>query len=204
MQQHRRDRGIDAAGKAADDVAAADLTADLVDRLAAEQRHRPVAAAARDVVGEIAQQLRALRRVHDLGMEQHAVKPAAVVGDRGVGRRFAGRHGAEAGRQGIDPVAVAHPHLLAPAFRPQAVEQAALVEDVDKGAAEFLMVAQRDPAAELRAHRLHAVADAEHRHAEPEDDLGGARRGGLGQRGGTARQDDRRAAQSRGPDLRRS
>src|ERR1700760_2973558 len=52
------------------------------------------------------------------------------------------------------------------------------------------MVAESNPAAELGAHRLHAVADPEHRHAEPEHDLRGARRGGLGQRGGTARQDN--------------
>ena len=166
------------------------LAADFVDRLAAEQRHRPVAAAARYSVREIAEQLGALRRVHDLGMEQHAEKPAAVIGDRGVGCPFTGRHRSEAQWQGIDPVAVAHPHLLAPAFRPQAFEQPAIVDDVDKGTAEFLVIAQRDPAAKLRAHRLHAVTDAEDRHAEPEDDLGGARRGGLRQRGWAARQDD--------------
>ncbi len=190
VQQRRRDRGIDAAGQAAHDVTPSDLAADLVDRLAAEQRHRPVAAAARYVVREVAQQLTALRRVDDLGMEQHAVKPALVIGNGGVGRRLARRDGAEPGRQCVDPVAMAHPHLLAPAFWPQPLEQPALAEDVDKRAAEFLMIAQCDTAAELRAHRLHAVADPEHRHAEPKDDLGGARRGGLGQRCRAARQDD--------------
>ena len=35
---------------------------------------------------KVAQQLAALRRVHDLGVEQHAVKPPLVVGDRGIGR----------------------------------------------------------------------------------------------------------------------
>ena len=82
VQQRRRDRGIDPAGEAAHDVTPSDLTADLVDRLAAEQRHRPVAAAARHLVREVAQQLTALRRVDDLGMEQHAVKPALVIGNR--------------------------------------------------------------------------------------------------------------------------
>ena len=118
VQQRRRNRGIDPTGEAAYDFGLADLPPDPVDRLAAEQRHRPVTPAAGHSVGEIAQQLGALRRVHDLGMEQHAVKPAAVVGNRRVGRRFAGRHRAKAGRQHIDAVAMAHPYLLAGAFRP--------------------------------------------------------------------------------------
>src|SRR5215472_1429639 len=85
---------------------------------------------------------------------------------------------------------MAHPHLLAPALGPQPLEQPAFVHDVDEGAAEFLVIAQRYSAAELRAHRLHAVTDAQHRHAEPEDDLRRARRGRLCQRSGAARQDD--------------
>src|SRR5689334_19103248 len=53
------------------------------------------------------------------------------------------------------------------------------------------MVAQRDPAAELGTHSLHPVTDPEHRHAEAEDDFGGARRSRLGQRSGATRQNDR-------------
>src|SRR5215472_4080511 len=128
--------------------------------------------------------------MHNLGMEQDAVKPAGVVGDRRIRRGFARGHRAETGRQRIDTVAVAHPYLLASAFWPQTVEEPALGRDVDKGAAEFLVLAQRDLAAQLRAHRLHAVANAEHRHPEPKDDLGRARRGGFGQRGRPARQYD--------------
>ena len=85
---------------------------------------------------------RALRRVRDLGMKQRAVKPPLVVGDRGKGRALARGDRAETRRQRVDPVAMAHPHLLARALRPQPVEQQAVVEDVDKGAAEFLMLAQ--------------------------------------------------------------
>ena len=55
VQQGGGDRGIDAAGEAADHLAAADLAADALDRLGAERRHRPVAAAAGDVMGEVAQ-----------------------------------------------------------------------------------------------------------------------------------------------------
>src|ERR1700730_16061147 len=115
VEQGRRYRGIDTAGETADNPAFTNLAADLVDRLAAEQRHRPVPAAVGNPVREIAQQLSALRRVHDLRVEQHAVKATAVVGDRSVRCPLAGRHRAKAGRQCVYPVAVAHPHLLAPA-----------------------------------------------------------------------------------------
>jgi hypothetical protein len=56
--------------------------------------------------------------VHDFGVEQHAINAALVIGDRGEGRTVARRDRAEAGRQRIDLVAVAHPHLLARAFWP--------------------------------------------------------------------------------------
>ena len=114
VQQRRDHRGIDPAGKAADDPCPADLMADPVDRLGAEGRHRPVAAAAGDLVREIAQQLAALRGVHDLGMKENAVEPSLVIGDRGIGGGFARGNRAEARWQCVDPVAVAHPHLLAP------------------------------------------------------------------------------------------
>ena len=166
------------------------MVADALDCLGAKGGHRPVARAAADAAGEIAEQPAALRRVHDLRMKQHAVEAAVVVGDCGVGRARARCDGAEAGRQGIDLVAVAHPHLLAGARRPQILEQAAIAGHVDKGAAEFLVLAQRDPAAELGAQRLHAVADAEDGHAEPEHDFGRARRVGMGHRGRPAGQDD--------------
>ena len=156
-----------------------------------EQSHRPIAATAGHLVGEVAQQFGTLRGVRDFGVEQKAVKATLVVGDRGVGCGFAGGDRAEAGRQRVDLVAMAHPYLCAAALGPQSVEQQAVVDDVDKGAAELLMLAQRDAAAQFVAHRLHAVADPQHRHAELERGRGRARRGAFGHRGRTARQDDR-------------
>ena len=99
--------------------------ADARDRLAAERRHRPVAAAAGDLVGEAAQQRGAVRRVHHLGVELQAIEAPRVVGDGGEGRAFGDGDGAEARRQRRHPVAVAHPHRLAAARRPDAVEQRA-------------------------------------------------------------------------------
>ena len=77
VDQHRRHGRIDAAGQAADHPAGADLRADALDGLVAERLHGPVAAAAGDVAHEVADQLRAVRRVHHLRMELHARRTCA-------------------------------------------------------------------------------------------------------------------------------
>ena len=87
VDQHRRDRRIDAAGEAADHPALADLGADRLARLGAERRHRPVALQPRDLVDEIADQPRAVGRVHDFGVEHQAVVAALFVGDQRVRAR---------------------------------------------------------------------------------------------------------------------
>ena len=74
VDQHRRDRGIDAAGKAADHPAPADLLADFLARLGAERGHGPVAPEAGDLVDEIGDQLRPVGGVGDLRVEHQAVE----------------------------------------------------------------------------------------------------------------------------------
>ena len=69
VDQHRRDRGIDAAGQSADHPALADLRADFLDRLLAEGAHGPVAVEPGDLADEIADQLGAVGRMHHLGVE---------------------------------------------------------------------------------------------------------------------------------------
>ena len=81
VDQHGRDRGIDAAGQAADHPALADLLPDLLDRLFLEGAHGPVALGARDLAHEIAQERGAVRRVHDFEMELGGVEFALLVGD---------------------------------------------------------------------------------------------------------------------------
>ncbi len=100
-------------------------------------------------MGEIAQQRRAVRRVHDLGMELHAIDAPRIIGDRRERRTVGHRHGAEPGRDAVDAIAVAHPHLLARADRPDAVEQRAIGAHLDEGAAELPLIGRRDLAAQL-------------------------------------------------------
>ena len=110
MDQHRRDRRIDAAGEPADDVARADFLANRGDGGLDEVRRRPVAARAADAEDKILDQLRPKRRVMHLGMKLHGPDAALLVGDAG---QRVGRDGGamEARGQFQRLVAVAHPDL---------------------------------------------------------------------------------------------
>ena len=67
---------------------------------------------------EIAQHLAPSRRVHDFGMELHAVEPARFVGDGGERRILADvATTSKPGGIAVDAVAVAHPDRLAPPSR---------------------------------------------------------------------------------------
>ncbi len=149
---------------------AADLRADGGDRLVDVVGHVPVLRAAADVVREAREDRRALLRVRDLGMELHRVEAARRIGHRRDRARVAAPDHAESRRQRGDLVAVAHPDVEQPvALRVAAVLDAGEELRVSARAhlrvAELAHAARLDRAAELRRHRLHAVADAEHRHA---------------------------------------
>ena len=195
VDQRRGDARVDAAREAEDDLVVADLLADPRHRLVDVVAHHPVGLGAADLEDEAVQQLPALQRVRHLGMELDAVEAALLVGhagDRAARRR---RHQREAGRQRRDLVAVAHPDLEhAVAFAGREVldrlEQARVAARPHLGVAELAMRARLDLAAELDRHREHAVADAEHRHAELEHRLGRAQLVLLVGRGVAAREDD--------------
>ena len=184
---HRR---VDAARKRTDHLAVADLLADRFNRMVAIGPHRPVALDAGDVVDEICQQFRAVGRVHHLGVELHGVEVAALVGDRREGRARRRADDPEALGDCGDTIAVAHPDLMARALGPDAIEQRALFLDFEKGAAKFAVVAGLDLAAELGAHGLFAVADAEHRNTRLEDRVGRARAADVDRGMRTAGKDD--------------
>jgi hypothetical protein len=176
VQQRSNHRGIDAAGEAEDDLVAADLRAHLFDRLVHVVRHVPVMAAAADLVHETGIDLAALQSVRDLRVELHGIEAARLVGHRRDRRRLVAAYHLEAGRQLGDLVAVAHPDFeqamalgIAPVL--DAVEQFRMAAGAHLGIAELALVRALDLAAELCRHGLHAVADAEHRHAELEHGL---------------------------------
>ena len=102
------DGGVDAAGERADDAPVADLLADAEDGVGDEVAGGPVAAAAADAEEEVLEELLAVGRVHDFGVELEADE-AAVVRHDGVGGAIGVGEGAEAGRELGDAVAVGHP-----------------------------------------------------------------------------------------------
>ena len=141
-----------------------------------EGAHVPIGRDAGNILHEIAQQCSAARGVNHFGMEHHAVEFAFLVGDHGEGGVFALGDNVETERQFDHTVAVAHPHFILRAERPDVFEQWALARDFERGAAEFALVVRAfNPATQLRHHRLLAVADAEHGHAHLKNLLGRAR-----------------------------
>ena len=76
--------GIHAAAQAEDDAFLADLGADLFHRLVDVTAHRPVLAAAADVVDEVGDDFLAARRVRDFGMKLQAETFAVAIFDGGV------------------------------------------------------------------------------------------------------------------------
>ena len=118
VQQRGDHGGIDAAGQAEQHLARADLRAHARDRILDDVADAPQRLAAADLAHEALQDARALRRVRDLGMELHAVEAPRA---RRPCRRGASwpwtAMSTEAGRQRVDAVAVAHPHIEQPRGR---------------------------------------------------------------------------------------
>ena len=186
--QERGDHGgVDSAREPEQHLAATDLRAEACEGILDDVADAPERIGAADLAHEALEELSSLGGVRDLGMELYAIEAAALVahGREGNG---AGRRGrAESRWQRVDPVAVAHPHIEhRPSGRIAAVgefiEEARGAGDGHFRVTELALGPGRDPPAELLRHGLHAVADAEHRHAELID-----RRGRPGRAGGRHR-----------------
>ena len=190
MDQHGGDGRIHTAREAADHPVEADLLLDLVHHLGLEVRHRPVAPATADVAREISEQLRAIGRMHDFHVELRGVELAVLVGNRREGCPLGRGDGLEARGNGGDAVTMAHPHLVALARLPHAVEQRVRLFHLDEGLAEFAVVGRLDLAAQLGAHCLLAIADAENRKAAGEHPVRRPGAATLMHRGRATRQDD--------------
>jgi hypothetical protein len=165
MDEHRGDGGIDTARQSANHPAFADLAADFLDRLVLERAHGPVAGAAGDVAHEVAQDGRAVRRVHDFEMELRGVELALFIGDHRDRRIGRGAGRGKALRRPGDAVAVAHPNGITLPDLPHILVQRGRFCHLDLGAPEFAVMAALDLAAELPRHRLLAVTNSKHRHA---------------------------------------
>ena len=103
------------------------------------------------MAGKVGEELSATRRVHHLGMEHDAVIAPSIVGDDGEGCALGGAGDAEARRDVRHPVAMAHPHLLALAAAPDAIEERAILRHIEHGAAEFAVVGTFHRTAQLGA-----------------------------------------------------
>ena len=165
VDEERCDSGVDAAGERAEHALGADGCADARDLLLDHRGRRPGRRRAGDLVEEVLQDLLPVRRVHDLGVELHAVQPARAILEGGDRRRR--RAGGDLGPRGRrrDGVAVAHPDRL---LGREVVEELGLAR-LELCLAELGCSRALDRAAEVARHELHPVADAERRDPEVED-----------------------------------
>jgi hypothetical protein len=161
------DRRVDAAGERADRSAGADLGSDARHLLVDDRRHRPVARESGALVEESSQHAHAVRRVHDLRVELHAVELPGVILEHGHRRVVGGGgRGETRGRRG-DRVEVAHPDVV-DVGRVVGQQQRRRVA-TQLGAAVLAAHPAADGAAELLGDELGAVADAEDRHPQDVD-----------------------------------
>lgn len=165
VHENSRHRGIHAAGKRADDFMAAYLLTDLLHRNVDVAAHGPAAFAPADPEEEILQHLRAFFRMDDFRMELYAVEAARFIGDRRGGRELRMAREAESRRHVGDGIAVAHPYRR---FFGNALKERAAAVAEEQGVPVFVLVRAGHFPAEGAAHELHAVADAQHRHARIE------------------------------------
>ena len=167
VDQHRGDRRIDAARRARRRRGRSPTCA----------RMRAVASSMNDAIvqspvqpqtskAKLPQDLDAAVGVRDLGMEQQRVEAAIRRfhgGDRRVG---AGRDDREARRRGRDEVAVARPDAQLAGNAAETARASRRRCTLHQRVAELAMRRRRDAAAQHVGHQLHAVADAEHGHAQ--------------------------------------
>ena len=173
VQQRRDHRRIHATGKRQQHVAVFNPAPHVGDAVLDDPGRRPEFPAAADLVNEAREDAHALAGVGDFGMKLDAIVAARLVHHAGDGRVVGGRHELEPGRQAHHAVAVTHPHvqqavsvLVGVVF--DVFEQPRVPARADLRVAELPVARGFHVTAELRCHGLHAVTDAEQRHARLE------------------------------------
>ena len=189
VHQRGHHGGVHAAREGENDLARANLLADLLDLLVDDALHGPVLLEVAHAKQEILEHARAILGVAHLGVELRGEEAAAWAfhNGNGAGVRAAGDH--EALGRAAHGVAVAHPHRLATLRR--AVEKHRGAKARERSRTVLALVGVRDLAAKLDGHDLLAIAEAQDGDAELED--AGVHVGrALGVDGGGAtRKDDR-------------
>jgi len=112
LHQGGCDRGVDAAGQAAQHALVPDGRADPLNLLGHDVGHRPGRATAGRLDEELAEHLLAVLGVHDLGVELHAVQAACRVLEGGNRSRRSRCSHEEPGWGFRHGVAVRHPDRL--------------------------------------------------------------------------------------------
>lgn len=156
------------------------MAPDTLDQIIDDIPRRPVRRTAADLMDETGEDTGPLRRMGDLRVELHPVIAALVVTDAGDGAALGAGNELEPRGQAGDPVTVAHPDVQQPPALGTGVvldvaQQARVAASAHPRIAELLVIGGFHPAAQLARHGLHAVADAEYRHAGLEDGLGDPR-----------------------------
>ena len=189
MNERRRDRAVHAARKRADRVICAHLFSDRGHLLAQVHAQIPIGLDAADARGKTLQDLFSALGVRDFGVELHRIDASRSVFDDRWALVVAHGRELESGGELSDLVAMAHPHLHA------AVEighQLACALQRNVRATVLAGFGRNDRSAKNLGDVLHAIADAQHRHAELE--YGFFARGARGffvvNRKWTARQND--------------
>src|SRR5690606_11787685 len=184
VQQRGNHRRVHPAGQAEQHLGTAHLGADIGDGVFDDIGRGPQGFTAAQIKNEAGQDTQPLLGVGHFRVELHAVELAGVIAHGSDGAaRGAGQH-LKAIRQVDDLVAMAHPYVEAEhaIVRDRvfdAVEEAALADQVDPRITEFTLFGTLHSPAQLGRHGLHAVADTQYRHAQLEDHLRRPRAAGF-------------------------
>ena len=195
VHDQRRGRRVDAARQPADHVRVADLLADRRHLLVDDRGRAPGPFAAADLVQEVLAGCRCRRA---------CARPRGGTGSRtGRARPTRMRRPARPARRrapskpGGGSKTVSRWLIQQLCSAGEAGQQAPGLVHAQLGATELADLGALDAAAELARHRLHAVTDAEHGHAELEQLGAQLRRALVVDRGGTAGEHDARAGGAR-------
>ena len=186
----RRHGGIHAAGQGQQYLAVAHFLPDLIDGVAHEIAHGPVALHMADLIQEVPDHVPAVFGVVHFRMVLDAVEPAALVADGHVGACCGVGHQLKALRHLLHVIPMAHP---ADAPGGQSPEETAVGIIEGLGLAVFpggVVLCGSDPSPQAVCHELTSVADAEDGHTHGEDLRRDLRRTLLIDAVGSAGEDD--------------